>query len=43
VLRLGDLTFKRISRGGIFGVDDLNTAIAEFLAAWNDASGNIRP
>ena len=31
----GELTGKRIRRGVFISVDDLKTAIAEFLAAWN--------
>jgi transposase/transcriptional regulator with XRE-family HTH domain len=33
----GELTSKRIRRGVFFSVEDLENAIAEFLAAWNDA------
>lgn len=32
-----ELTSKRIRRGSFFSVEDLENAIAEFLAAWNDA------
>src|ERR687891_1528320 len=32
-----ELTSKRIRRGSFCSVDDLENAIAEFLAAWNDA------
>jgi transposase len=32
-----ELTSKRIRRGSFFGVEDLEQAIAEFLAAWNAA------
>jgi transposase len=32
----GELTGKRIRRGVFVSVDDLKTAIAEFLAAWNE-------
>jgi transposase len=33
----GELTSKRIRRGVFFSVEDLENAIIEFLAAWNDA------
>lgn len=33
----GELTGKRIRRGVFVSVADLQSAIAEFLAAWNDA------
>jgi hypothetical protein len=32
----GELTGQRIRRGVFLSVADLQTAIAEFLAAWND-------
>jgi transposase len=32
----GELTSKRVRRGSFSSVADLQTAIAEFLAAWND-------
>jgi hypothetical protein len=32
----GELTSKRIRRGSFGSVEDLETAIAEFLAAWNE-------
>jgi transposase/transcriptional regulator with XRE-family HTH domain len=33
---LGELTSKRIRRGSFHSVEDLEKAIAEFLAAWNE-------
>ena len=32
----GELTTKRVRRGSFHSVEDLETAIAEFLAAWNE-------
>jgi transposase len=32
----GELTSKRVRRGSFSSVEDLQTAIAEFLAAWNE-------
>ena len=34
---LGELTGKRIRRGVFVSVEDLQKAIEEFLAVWNDA------
>jgi len=38
----GELTSKRVRRGSFFSVADLQQAIQEFLAAWNEAPQPLR-
>jgi hypothetical protein len=37
-----ELTTDCVRRGAFFSVEDLQRAIAEFLAAWNEAPKGVR-